>query len=250
MVIISIDVDAGSPELGRINKGYNDLNVNRRKTEIEVGEIDRLALPIFLDFFDQVEVPATFALRGQLTEIEDSGIDRLLKSSVKHDIGAHGYYHQKFKYLPLREAENYLQLISEGFKCFGIVPRSFVFPANIVNHLDLLETFGYECYRGIGGLTKDTMGLKKNGNLVNVCPSFYLQKNTSPAIIMKIIDLAVSRKLPFHMWFHLWNMGQKKPEIEMNLRRLLLPVLLYAKEIERNGNLTFETMLSAAKTVV
>jgi hypothetical protein len=45
-------------------------------------------------------------------------------------------------------------------------------------------------------------------------------------------------------------MGQKKPEIEMNLRRLLLPILLYAKEMERNGNLTCETMLSAAKTVV
>jgi hypothetical protein len=249
MVIISIDVDAGSPELGRINKGYNDLNVNRQKTEVEVGEVDHLALPIFLEFFDQVRVPATFALRGQLTEAENSGIERLLKSSMKHDIGAHGYYHQKYKYLTRREAERNLQLISKGFKRFGIVPRSFVFPANIINHLDLLETFGYECYRGLGGLTKDTMGLKKNGNLVNVCPSLYLQKNTSPAIMMKILDLAVSRKLPFHIWFHLWNMGQRKPEIEMNLNQVLFPFLAYAKKLEQNGCLTFETMLSAARTV-
>ena len=179
-MIISIDVDVGSPELGRINKGYNDLNVNRRITEAEVGEVDRLALPVFLDFFDHVGVPVTFALRGQLTEVEDSGVDCLLKSSVKHDIGAHGYYHRKFKYLTQSEAENELRLISEGFKRFGIVPRSFVFPANAIGHLDLLEKFGYSCYRDIDGLTKDTMGLKKNGNLVNVCPSLYLQKNTSP----------------------------------------------------------------------
>jgi hypothetical protein len=93
------------------------------------------------------------------------------------------------------------------------------------------------------------MGLEKNGNLVNVCPSLYLQKNTSPAILMKILDIAVSRKLPFHIWFHLWNMGNKKSEIELNLNQLLLPFLAYAKKLEQNNCLTFETMLSASRTV-
>lgn len=248
-MIISIDVDVGTTELGRLNKGYNDVNVNKQRTEYEVGMIDRLALPIFLDLFDKLGVPATFALRGQLTEIEDSSIDRLLQTSVKHDIGAHGYYHRKFKYLTRREAENMLQLSSDGLKRFGINPRSFVFPANSVNHLDLLEKFGYQCYRGMDGLTRDTMALKKVGNLVNVCPSLYLQQKTSPAILAKILDLAISRKLPFHIWFHLWNMGQKKPEIEMNIRRVVLPFLAYAKRREQKGYLTFETMLSAARTV-
>ena len=250
MVIISIDVDVGTPELGRLNKGYNDLNVHKQRTEYEVGMVDRLALPIFLDLFDKLGVPATFALRGQIVEIEDSGIEPLLQTSVNHDIGAHGYYHRKFKYLTHRDAENMLQLTSDGLARFGIVPRSFVFPANSVNHLDLLEKFGYQCYRGLNGLTKDSMALKKTGNLVNVCPSFYLQQNTSPVILAKILDLAISRKLPFHIWFHLWNMGQKKPEIEMNIRRVLLPFLVYAKRRQQKGHLTFETMLSAARTVV
>jgi len=250
MVIISIDVDVGSPELGRINKGYNDLNVNKKRTEYEIGLIDHLALPIFLDLFDELGVPATFAMRGQLTEIANSGIDRLLRTSVKHDIGAHGYYHQKFKYLPRREAEIALQLTSDGFRQLGIVPRSFVFPANSVNHLDLLQKFGYLCYRGLDGLTKDTMALKKNGKLINVCPSLYLQRTTSPLMLAKILDLAISRKLPFHLWFHLWNMGEKKTEIKINIERVLIPFLVYAKRMEQKGHLTFETMLSAAKTVV
>ena len=250
MVIISIDVDVGSPELGRINKGDNDFNVNKKRTEYEIGLIDHLALPIFLDLFDELGVPATFAIRGQLTEIDHSGIDTLLRTSVKHDIGAHSYYHRKFKYLPRREVEIALQLTSDGFKQFGIVPRSFVFPANSVNHLDLLEKFGYLCYRGLDGLTKDTMALKKNGKLINVCPSLYLQRTTSPVMMAKILDLAISRKLPFHLWFHLWNMGEKKPEIKINIQRVLLPFLVYAKRMEQKGHLTFETMLSAAKTVV
>ena len=250
MVIISIDVDVGTPDLGRLNKGCNDLNVNKQKTEYEIGIVDHLALPVFLDLFDKLGVPATFAVRGQITEIEGSGIDRLLQTSVEHDVGAHGYYHRKFEHLTRREAENMLQLSSDGLKRLGVIPRSFIFPENSVNHLDLLEKFGYKCYRGLGGLTKDTMALKKTGNLVNVCPSFYLQQKTSPAILARILDLAISRKLPFHIWFHLWNMGQKKPEIEMNIRRVMLPFLVYAKKMERDGRLTFETMLSAAKTVV
>jgi hypothetical protein len=44
-------------------------------------------------------------------------------------------------------------------------------------------------------------------------------------------------------------MGQRKPEIEMNLNQVLFPFLAYAKKLEQNGCLTFETMLSAARTV-
>jgi hypothetical protein len=249
MLIISIDVDVGNPELGLLNKGNNDLNVHKEKTEIEIGTVDQLALPILLDLFDLLQVPATFALRGQVGEINDSNIHRLIHSPVKHDIGAHGYLHRKFKYLTHEEAENMLQLANQGLKRLGVVPQSFVFPANSVNHLDLLEQFGYRCYRGLGGLTKDTMALKKSGNLVDVCPSLYLQQNTSPFILSRILDLAVSRKLPFHIWFHCWNMGFTKSEIDGYVGKVLNPFLTYAKKMELNDRLTFETMLSAAKTV-
>jgi len=157
MLIISIDVDVGSRELGVINKGKNDANVHRHLSEYRIGEIEELVLPLFVETFNDLEIPVTFAIRGQLTEVDDSILALLLKSSPKHDIGAHGYYHKPFKNLSRSEAENELKLISVGMKKFGIVPTSFVFPKNSVAHLDLLEKYGYKCYRSYGGFMNDCL---------------------------------------------------------------------------------------------
>jgi len=75
MLIISIDVDVGSKELGVINEGKNDANVNRYISEYSVGEIEERALPLFVDLFNDFEIPVTFAIRGQLTEVCNSVLD-------------------------------------------------------------------------------------------------------------------------------------------------------------------------------
>ncbi|HIH97123.1 MAG TPA: polysaccharide deacetylase family protein, partial [Thermoplasmata archaeon] len=125
MFIISIDVDVGNKELGVINEGKNDANINRYISEYLIGEIEERALPLFVDLFNDFETPVTFAIRGQLTEVNNSILGLLLKSSVKHDIGAHGYYHREFTNLSRNEADNELNMISVGMKKFGINPRSF-----------------------------------------------------------------------------------------------------------------------------
>jgi peptidoglycan/xylan/chitin deacetylase (PgdA/CDA1 family) len=249
MLIISIDVDVGRKELGVINEGKNDVNVNRYLSEYSIGEIEERALPLFVHLFNDFAIPVTFAMRGQLTEVDGFILKLLCNSSVKHDVGAHGYYHRHFKNLSRNEAENELDLISVSMKKFGIIPRSFVFNNNSVAHLNLLEKYGYKCYRSYGGFMEDCMYIDKQGRLYDIHPSLYLGHGISFVFLKKIIDIAVARKLPFHMWFHLWNFGETNESIQRSIKKLFFPLLNYAKKKEKNGDLTFETMLSAAERV-
>jgi peptidoglycan/xylan/chitin deacetylase (PgdA/CDA1 family) len=249
MFIISIDVDVGSRELGVLNKGKNDENIVRHMSEFRVGEIDEMAFTLFFEAFNNFEIPVTFAIRGQLTEVNNSILDFLLKSSVEHDIGAHGYYHREFTDLSRNEAENELNLISEGMKKFGIDPRSFVFPRGGVAHLDLLQSYGYKCYRGVGDFINDCMYIEKQGRLYNVHPSLYVDQSIGSIFLRKILDLAIAKKLPFHIWFHLWNFGEAKGAIHRTINKVFYPLLNYAKKKERSGLLDVETMISATEKV-
>ena len=249
MFIISVDVDVGCRKLGVINKGKNDANVHRYINEYSVGEIEEKALPLFVNLFDDFEIPVTFAIRGQLTEVDDFLLKLLRKSSVKYDIGAHGYYHRHFKNLSHNEAENELNMITVGMKKFGIIPRSFVFPANSVAHLNLLEKYGYKCYRSYGDFINDCMYIEKQGRLYDIHPSLYLGQSMGSIFLKKIVDVTITKKLPFHIWFHLWNFGETNEAIQRSIKKVLLPLLDYAKKKEKSGELTIETMLSAAERV-
>ena len=247
MLIMSVDVDVGSKELARINRGKNDANVHRCLSERHIGEIEERALPIFIDLFNSLGIPATFAIRGQLTETDNSILELLLKSPIKHDVGAHGYYHRKFQSLSAEEAKSELSMISAGLKKLGITPKSFVFPGNSVSHLRLLEKFGYECFRDYGDFQNDAMCIEKSGRLYNVRPSLYLNQSVSPFLLDRILDIAIAKKAPLHIWFHPWNLGERNEVIEKNINDVFMPFLRYAKRKEKNGVLTFETMLSAAR---
>jgi peptidoglycan/xylan/chitin deacetylase (PgdA/CDA1 family) len=249
MLIISIDVDVGNKELGVINEGKNDANISRHLGEYSVGEIEERALPLFVDLFNDFEIPVTFAIRGQLTEVDDSILKHLLKSSIKHDIGAHGYYHRPFKNLSHSEAENELNMISVGMKKFDVTPRSFVFPKNSVAHLDLLEKYGYKCYRSYGDFMNDCMYIEKQGQLYDIHPSLYIDQGTSFTFLKKIFDISIAKKLPFHIWFHLWNFGETKESIQRSINNVFFPLFKYAKKKEESSLLTFETMLSATEKV-
>ena len=251
MFIISIDVDVGDRELGLTNRGKNDANVSSRAHigEYQVGETEEIALPLLVETLNDVEIPVTFAVRGQLTEVNNSILELLLKSSVKHDIGAHGYYHKEFRNLSQNEAEDELKMISAGMKKFGITPRSFVFPRNSVAHLNLLEKYGYKCYRGYGDFMNDCMYIEKQDQLYNIHPSLFLDQYVSSLFLRNILDISVAKKLPFHAWSHLWNFGETKESIQQSINKRLIPLIKYAKKKEKKGLLSFETMLSAALKV-
>ncbi|MGD0977588.1 MAG: polysaccharide deacetylase family protein [Candidatus Bathyarchaeia archaeon] len=249
MFIVSIDVDAGSRKLGLINKGKNDANVHKYFSEYRVGEVEESTVPMLVETFDRVEIPVTFAVRGQLTEVNGSVLEMLLDSTVKHDIGAHGYYHTEFTGLSSVEAEKELAMISTGLKKYGIVPRSFVFPRNKVAHLDLLARHGYKCYRGYGNFLKDCMYIEKTGKLYNIHPSLYLEKGARLTYLKGILDACVAKKLPFHAWFHPWSFGETKECVQKIINKVFIPFFSYAQVKRKSNLLDFETMYSAALKV-
>ena len=170
-LIVSTDVDVGCPELGILNKGKNDREVNDKMSEYEIGKIEEEAFPIILNVFDDFKIPITLAIRGQLTELDSKFMQVLLNSETNHEIGAHGYYHKSFTSLTYNEAKDELDKIYEGMKKYGIKPNSFIFPKNLVHHLDLLEDYDYFCYRGLGGHVNDRMNIDKSGSLYKPIPA-------------------------------------------------------------------------------
>lgn len=249
VLITSIDVDSGSRLIGINNQGKNDHNVHDYLSERIVGEIEEKAVPLLIQFFDQLEIPVTFALRGQLTETKSNLIELLLRSAINHDIGAHGYYHKTFTSLSENEAQKELQLISIGFRKFGIEPKSFVFPKNKIAYLPLLEKFKYKCYRSAGSLTKDGMYIKKTGQLYDIHPSFYLGFINNTIFLNQIIDLAIKHRLPVHFWFHPHNLSEARGSTRAFIRHVLFPLYKYAKKKEDQGLLTIETMHSVINKI-
>jgi peptidoglycan/xylan/chitin deacetylase (PgdA/CDA1 family) len=249
-LITSIDVDVGSSHIGDINRGRNDINVHEYLTENRIGEIEQKTIPSLIEFFNCLEIPVTFAVRGQLTEVKGSVLELLLESPVKHDIGAHGYYHKTFSSLSTLEAKRELELISLGMKKFNVYPKSFVFPGNEVAHLSLLEEFGYECYRGEGGLGRDGMSVKKKGRLYDIRPSFYLGVTYNPLFLNKIVDISTKSRVPFHLWFHPHDLyDPRERSSKGKTDRVLLPIYRYAKKKEKEGELNFETMYSIVEKI-
>lgn len=255
MFITSIDIDVGSKDIGVINKGENDSNVHNTLSECKIGEIEEHALPIFINFFEELKIPVTFAIRGQLFEVADSPLQLIFDSSVKHDIGSHGYSHRNFQELSCVEAESELTLVSKLMKNVGLTPKSFVFPKNKVAHLQLLEKWGYKCFRGYGDFLNDGMYISKRGLLYDVHPSLFIGQCTTPSFPMKMVDIAVRNKAPFHVWFHLWDFSsrarkwRKEKAIQKVIDNFFFPLFRYTAEKEKAGLLTFETMLSATQKV-
>lgn len=248
LLIFSIDVDVGNREIGVINRGRNDPHVHNLYPEWRIGEIEEQALPLIVDMFNDFKIPVTFAVRGQLAEIDDDSLfPLLLNSPVKHDIGAHGYTHRAFQDLSQHEAESELQKISGNMKRFGLTPRSFVFPKNSVSHLHLLEKFGYECFRARGNFPKDGMYVERVGGLYDVHPSLLLTKNSKPVFLKKIVDIATAKRTPLHFWFHPWEFGETAAQIKRKIETVFLPLLDHAKSKQEIQALEFETMLSAAR---
>ena len=244
--ITSIDVDVGNPEIERNREGI-ERRVHSFLAPHVVGRIEEQVVPLLLQAFDEVELPVTFALRGQLTEVENSIIGLMLESSNRHDIAAHGYTHKVFTALSEVEAEQELSMISVGMKKFGIVPKSFVFPKNEVSHLPLLEKYGYLSFRGRGGFLRDGMYVKKCGNMFDIHPSLYLRGFYDFRFLRKIINFAARQKRPLHLWFHPWNLGSSSDAASKRIAKVLVPLIEYAKEKKRRGLLQFETMRSIAE---
>jgi peptidoglycan/xylan/chitin deacetylase (PgdA/CDA1 family) len=131
----------------------------------------------FLDLFDKYSIPATWAVVGKLFYEHPELAESISESGTEHEIGYHSFSHIRFSQVSRAVAERDLK---EGLKIqddFGLKFRSFVFPENMIGHVDLLGEYGYAIYRG-----PNNAGASVNKSLPIRAKNFALFRIVAPAV--------------------------------------------------------------------
>jgi peptidoglycan/xylan/chitin deacetylase (PgdA/CDA1 family) len=86
-VALSFDMDA---ETGFLRSGYLSAQPLSRG---EYGP--RVGIPRILDLLDRHRVPASFFIPAVSAQLHPDAVDAILKSPLKHEIGVHGWVHER-----------------------------------------------------------------------------------------------------------------------------------------------------------
>lgn len=174
--MISIDVEL---LWGHMPSPSKDLIAMISKAGYGREPIDSL-----LSIFDKYEIPATWAVVGHLfldhcikedgvahkdmprfqqnwyefdpcTDIKRAPlyygkdiVEKILSTRVSHEIGYHSFSHVPFSECSREVAEVEIKEGVRLTKELGINLKSFVFPKNMIGHVDVLKEYGFEIYRG------------------------------------------------------------------------------------------------------
>jgi len=266
--------------------------------------IDRL-----LNLLAEFEVPATWCIVGHLfldhcdgthPEINvdrqwfqhDPGTDvsrdpvfygRDLVEKIRHcevpqEIGCHSFSHIIFGECGRETAASELAASTSIAHEVGIDLKSFVFPRNVVGHIDLLREFGFRCYRGPEPVWYESdrwpQALRRIAHLANV-----ILANTPPVVdpideggdlwnipgsmiyfpshgmrryiptsrrvrrAVRGLDAAARERRIFHLWFHPTNLVD---EIE-SMFEGLTKILSHARILRDSGRLEFRPMGALAR---
>ena len=88
------------------------------------------------------------SLRGNPLYHGKDIVKKILDSSLKHEIGLHGFFHIPFSRCSREVARAECERGVKVAKRFSITPRSFIFPRDEIGHLDVLTENGFKIYRG------------------------------------------------------------------------------------------------------
>lgn len=75
-------------------------------------------------------------------------VDRILSSPVKHEIASHSFSHIRFSECTQKVAEAEVKEAVRLANDLGITLKSFVFPENMIGHVNILKKYGFKVYRG------------------------------------------------------------------------------------------------------
>jgi peptidoglycan/xylan/chitin deacetylase (PgdA/CDA1 family) len=193
-----------------------------------------------LQLFKKYEIPATWAMVGHLFYTNDKlpslyapDIMQSISRVKDQEIGCHSLFHTDFKspFCTKERAEMEIKECVRLAKTKKISLKSFVFPYNAVDHLDILTKYKFTCYRGddqysvhspikklalLFDLFTPTgspvyIPQKKNG-LVEIPGSFYflsargyrkyIPRGVRYRKAKAGIDRAIKEKKIFHVWTH------------------------------------------------
>ena len=171
-------------------------------------------------------------------------IETILASSVKHEIGCHGFSHLGFgSYCPEEVASAELDACLEVMKPYGIRPRSFVFPGNDVGKLELLARKGFLAVRTFPvGRAEISLPLRLREGIWGVHSSVavdvddrILDYGRRCERLKKFTDRAAQTGLAAHFWFH--------PSLQQRqMEEILFPLLDYCGAMRDKGKLDILTM--------
>ncbi|MDY6833341.1 MAG: hypothetical protein SVY53_00885 [Chloroflexota bacterium] len=144
-------------------------------------------------------------------------IERILSCRVSQEIGLHSFFHlplpQCSKQVVTDELEIGVKLAREK----GIAPRSFVFPGNDIKHIDILESAGFQSYRGknlprwnlLNTINSSNPPKKKHG-LWEVPSSICFVDPLLPSSLLPrariLLSNAIRKMEVFHVFLHPHNL--------------------------------------------
>jgi len=197
------------------------------------GTSDLLALS------EKYRVPMTWAICGRTAAEDRQSYEMILHSSQPQEVGIHTYSHIDVSGCSEEELETDLQRCLEVLK-LPVSPKTFIFPWNRQGHFEILEKFGFETYRE---QARSISYPRKMNGLWNISPTYYVDTKSYGAqnLIKKYLDLCLSWRSVFHLWFHPWSVidesiGKRFAEDTLD------PIFSYLKEKKDSGDLALCTM--------
>lgn len=136
-------------------------------------------------------------------------IKQILSSDVKHELACHTFSHINCneKVCEPEVFKSEIRKHKEIFAKLGIEVKSFVFPGNVLGHINLLKESGFTSYRDGNN---DILGYPKE-----ISPGFWEVKSTSQIVFrnywsldyniryyLKIIQWAMKTNTVCYLWFH------------------------------------------------
>ena len=220
ILCISIDTEL---LWGRLETDHNPFISRAQKTRRIIKQL--------LVLFEKYDIPATWAIVGSLyippnNKVKYSNLwhaPEIIKEIKKHknqEIACHSYSHPNFDQITLKQAETEIKKCIELAKKQGIKLNSFVFPKNIIKHLDSLKKHGFTNYRGHDKRNWELLlptpppvyTPSKNNGLICIPGSMYFTssrgtKKYIPGSLRVIkakmgINKAIKESKVFHTWFH------------------------------------------------
>jgi peptidoglycan/xylan/chitin deacetylase (PgdA/CDA1 family) len=262
------------------------------------GNRDRKVIFTLIDIFEKYNIPVTWAVVGHLfldrcssnmcltstyqkkfsnikkwhidpySDIEKDPlfygkdiIDKIISSSINHEIGYHSFSHPRFDEIPREMAEAEIKEAKKIEKEWKIKFKSFVFPANKIKYVDILKENGFKIYRGdspiiwnpnqnfftrifTGGISKiiapPVEPIWMNGIWEIQSSLFFSDKQIPQSLLLRAkigVERTIKNKKVFHICFHPWDLL-----IYDRLRQDLETFLKYICKKMDNRKLTILTM--------
>jgi peptidoglycan/xylan/chitin deacetylase (PgdA/CDA1 family) len=188
-------------------------------------------------------------------------VEMILRADQKHEIGYHSFSHPIFSKIPHEMADIEIREVEKLRSEFNLDISSFVYPADVVNHSDILKKYNFKIYREktpnryktaenfvqrkIFGLWDKLIAApvqpRMENGIIAIPSSMCFCDPQLPELVLPaaLIGLkrAIKKNMIFHIYIHPWNLLLYE-KLRIDLRLFLDAV----HSEQQRGNLDVITM--------